>query len=162
MHIARLTKYLAVLTIISSSVAVAQNKQVDITAEFIVQMNYKVSRLMDCDWDPSRTMIFGYYGTLPESRRVNQPALNPAQQAQDLKSQLSQYELIMPTREELGLEVGEPLPAPSRSAFGINLNLEFTPAMMERDGMPLYLVEVDYKPLNKRCESGFGPGMMTR
>ena len=51
----------------------------------------------------------------------------------------------------------------NRETFGLYYNMRFTEDMMEYNGMKLRRVEVDYKPLNKRCTSGFGgPGFITK
>jgi hypothetical protein len=54
------------------------------------------------------------------------------------------------------------LQLPHMSAFGLQLNMEFTPEMWQHDGMPLKRLVVDYQPLNKQCTSGFEFGQMSK
>ncbi len=132
----------AFLSMTMTSISFAD--KIDIKREYIEQMNYKISYPMPCNWDPSKTTIFGYYGNLPS---MEDTALSEiGQKGEDIKKQLFQLDLILPTAEP----------------FGQNFNLEFTPEMMQHEGMPLQIVEIDYKPLNKRCEAGFSPGLLTR
>lgn len=118
---------------------------VSIMPEYIEQMGYKVSQPMPCNWDPSRTTIFGYYGNATR-QAPSTPTMIRSQRAPAPNDNLFQKDLELPTE----------------TAFGLNLNLEFIPEHMSHNGMQLQRVDIDYKPLNKRCPAGFGSGLMTR
>lgn len=54
------------------------------------------------------------------------------------------------------------LTLPTASAFGLDFLMEFTPAMMEHQGMPIKHIVIDYVPIpGKRCQTGFNMQMLS-
>lgn len=119
-------------------------KQVEIKPAHVIDRNYKLTMPMDCDWNASdlnKTMVYGYYD--------------------DGTSGLFQIDFKLP--EQHPYASAKDIKIPSAFSFGLNFNIEFPPEMMEYEGMPIKRIVIDYVPIpGKRCQTGFGTGMMTK